>query len=322
MRLKLLSRKLATTKALTSVFRNATAKDVDMFTRRAVADGVPIGPYDYPCAFAFDPKGFFVYEIDNELVNHICATRYPNHHSHIGGTIVTEKFRGKGYYKLGVQAMMEACDQKYTVGGDVIPQLKDTLISRYESKVWWDTYIAKLSLHKIAANLATLTVPEDLLVKSIRSIQLEDLLEYDRLVFGTDRRVFLEKWINAPGSFGWTALNVKRDEIVGYAVIRQIIRGGGTEIGMAVAPLYSDDVHIAKCLLKTAAEYCLANDAVPKTELEMFHPVGDNCGENASSLMKELEAELTFFYHRIYTKGIPLGRQTKKIYGIASPTFD
>ena len=322
MRLKLLSRKLATTKALTSVFRNATAKDVDMFTRRTVADSVPIGPYDYTCGFAFDPKGFLVYEIDNELVNHICATRYPNHHSHIGGTIVTEKFRGKGYFKLSTQAMMEACDQNYTVGGDIIPLLKDTLIRRYGFKIWWDTYIAKFSLHKIVAKLATLTVPEDVLVKSIRSIQLEKPLEYDRLVFGTDRRVFLEKWISTPGSFGWAALNAKSDKIVGYTVLKQAIRGGGTEIGMAMAPLYSDDVHIAKCLLKTAAEYCLTNDAVPKTELEMFHPVGDDCGENAPSLMKELEAELTFFTHRIYTKGIPLGRQTKKIYGIASPTFD
>ena len=267
MRLKLLTRKLATTKVLTSVFRNATAKDVDMFTRRTVSDGGQIGPYDYPCGFAFDPKGFLVHEIDNELVTHACATRYPKNHSHIGGIIVTEKYRRMGYYKLSAQAIMEFCDQNYTVGCDTTPHMKDTLISRYGFKTWWDIYIAKFSLHKIAAKLATLTVPEDVLVKSIRSIQLEKLLEYDRLVFGTDRQVFLEKWINAPGSFGWAALNVKSDKIVGYTVLKQVIRGGGTEIGMAVAPLYSDDAHIAKCLLKTAAEYCLANDAVPNFTL-------------------------------------------------------
>ena len=91
---------------------------------------------------------------------------------------------------------------------------------------------------------------------------------------------------------------------------------------MAIAPLYSDDPHIAKCLLKTAAERCLANEAVPKTKLEMVHPVGDICGEGAPLLMKELESELIHIAVRVYTKGVPLGRQTKKIYGIASPTFD
>ena len=85
---------------------------------------------------------------------------------------------------------------------------------------------------------------------------------------------------------------------------------------------YLDGPHIAKCLLKTAAEYCLANEAIPKTKLEMVHPVGDICGEGAPLLMKELEAEMIRITSRMYTKGIPSGRQTKKIYGIASPAFD
>ena len=135
MRLKLLTRKLATTKVLTSVFRNATAKDVHMFTRRTVADGRQIGPYDYPCAFAFDPKGFLVYEIDNELVTHACATRYPKNHSHAGGIIVTEKYRRMGYYKLSAQAIMELCDQNYTVGCDTIPHMKDDRLEINQSEM-------------------------------------------------------------------------------------------------------------------------------------------------------------------------------------------
>ena len=37
--------------------------------------------------------------------------------------------------------------------------------------------------------------------------------------------------------------------------------------------------------------------------------------------MKELEAELTLLGYRMYTKGIPPGRQMKKIYGVACPMF-
>jgi hypothetical protein len=70
--------------------------------------------------------------------------------------------------------------------------------------------------------------------------------------------------------------------LVGYSILRPVIRGGGTELGLAMAPLFADNVDIAMLLLKTAAENCLANEAIPKTKLELFHPVGDDCGEESS----------------------------------------
>ena len=39
----------------------------------------------------------------------------------------------------------------------------------------------------------------------------------------------------------------------------------------------------------------------PKTKLQIFHPVGDNCGEDSSQLMRELEAELTHIAFRMHT---------------------
>lgn len=185
----------------------------------------------------------------------------------------------------------------------------------------WDTFAVSFSMQTIAKKLATMTFPIGILVKSLHKVNFEKFLEYDRSVFGTDRQVFMEKWVSAPGSFGYVAVNGD-DKIVGYTILKQAVRGAGTEIGLAIAPFYSDDPHIAKCLLKTIAECCLANDAVPKTKLELVHPVGDICGEGAPLLMKELEAEMIRITSRTYTKGIPSGRQTKKIYGIASPTFD
>ena len=128
----------------------------------------------------------------------------------------------------------------------------------------------------------------------------------------------MTRWINVPGSLGWAAVHEKSYTVVGYSVIKQVISGGETETSLAMAPLYADNVEIAKSLLKTAAENCLVNEAVPKTKLEIFHPVGDNCGEGAAELMDELEAELTHIAYRMYTKGIPPGRQMKQIYGIAS----
>ena len=59
-----------------------------------------------------------MHTVDEEMVNHITAMRYPNSHSHLGGSIVTEKFRGNGYYTLDLQNAIECCDPRYTIGGD------------------------------------------------------------------------------------------------------------------------------------------------------------------------------------------------------------
>ena len=94
------------------------------------------------------------------------------------------------------------------------------------------------------------------------------------------------------------------------------------EIGLAMAPLFADNVHnIAKVLIKTAAEKCLAKNAVPIIYIQRF-TVGKSCGAGSSELIEELEAELTHIAFRMYSKGIPPGRKVGRIFGIASPSFD
>ena len=310
----------SSTNNLGPVIRNATIKDVDTVTRRAIKEGWHVGPYDYQCAFDFDPKGMLMCELDGELVSHVKATRYPGNHSHVGLIITTDKYRKQGYYQLMSLKILDACDKDYTVGVEAGSETAG-LLKRMGGKNEWKSYIATLRSEKVTQNLAEMKHPSDVSgVKSIHRVNLEKLLEYDCHVFGTGRQIFMERWINAPGTFGFAV--EKSDDLAGYIVIKQVIRGGGTEIGLSVAPFYADNAEIAKLLLKTTAEYCLSNEAVPKTTLEMYHPVGDNCGQDAPQLMNELEAELTHIGYRMYNKGIPPGRQLKKIYGITSPSFD
>ena len=84
--------------------------------------------YDYPNAFAFDPKGFFVSEIDGKVVCHVSAITYPNHHSYImGGLLIAEQHRGNGYgQKIGAIAY-DFLDKKYTIGFDSDSTLKSNL---------------------------------------------------------------------------------------------------------------------------------------------------------------------------------------------------
>ena len=66
------------------IIRRSSAKELEFATREAVKAGRSIGPYDYPNAFAFDPKGFFVGEINGKIACHSSAVTYPNHHSFFG----------------------------------------------------------------------------------------------------------------------------------------------------------------------------------------------------------------------------------------------
>ena len=302
------------------IHRKATAKDVGILTHRAVAEDWHVGLHDFSCAYEFDPNGFFVGEIDGEVASHIAVIRYPNHSSFLSAIIVDKKFRGKGIATEDTYLCLGVCDKTYTIGGD----FGDSLYSLGEKlgfKTAWNSYHAAISLEKIVTSLRKTTFPSSVAVKSIRDVKMEKVLKYDQHVFGTARHKFISKWISAPGNFGWAAVNEKNGDVLGYAVIRQVIRAG-LDIGLAMAPLFANNAHIAKYLLKTAAEYCLANEAMPDTKLELFHPVGDNCGEDAPQIMSELEAELTHVDYRMYSKGVPSGRQVKKIYGIASLSFD
>ena len=305
------------------VLRGASAKEVEVISRRAITEGWNIGSYDFRCAYVFNPKGFYMCEVDGQVVGHIIATTYPNHHSHVGGLIITEEYRKRGLGKRIAFTVLDALKKSSTtIGGDAIPVLR----SMYESlgyQTVWNTYTAMLNLDMIVKNVNETDLPIGITAKPVDSKNLDKLLVYDISVFGTQRQMFLEKWISAPGSFGLAAVDEKSDDIVGYAVLRQVIRDGGSEVGMAMAPLFADNVSIAKLLLRAAALECIANKAVPKTKLQLSHPVGDNCGAHAPQLMKQLEAELSLDAHRIYYNGhIPSGRQPEKIYGITSTTFD
>ena len=312
------ARKFGTSSKL--VVRQATLRDADIITRRTVHEGWHIGPYDFRHYISFDPESFFIGEIGGEIAAHFGIIKFPNHYSG-GGLIITDKYRRMGIASRCYSLTLSVCsDKSLTVGGDgsfeAMPILESLGFRRY-----WDTYGVKLSFEKVA-KIITSTERFDSFVKPLNEVDLNKLLLYDQCVFGTERNDLMQRWINTPGSFGWAAIDKITNDITGYTVLKQAIRGGGTEIGMAMAPLYADNADVVKLLIKCAADECLKNPAIPKTKLEIVHPVGDSCGEEAAELMSELDAELIHIACRVYTNGVSPGRQMRKIYGIVSPTCD
>lgn len=111
-------------------------------------------------------------------------------------------------------------------------------------------------------------------------------------------------------------------DVVGYTLVKQVISEAGAKIGLIMAPLYADGDIVARTLLKVAAETYLATDAVEGSSFELFYSDGGSYGDDASRLIKELEANTVYLGQRMYTKGAPPGRQISKMYGIFSTAFD
>ena len=303
------------------VVRGASAADLKFPTRFAVQNSWrPFGPGDLYCAYNFDPSGFFVGELDGEIISHIMAVKYPGHSTHIGSFMVEKEHRGKKYGEQTWDFAWKTLDHRCTIGLDALSYMIPKF-QAYGFHTVWENSIALLSFENIIKVLGNPDLPSGFAMKPIRTVDFEKLVEYDASVFGALRHKLVEKWINIPGSLGWAALD-GNGNIFGYTVIRPIILGGGTELGLNMASLYAENDQVASALLTVAAEACITNEAISATKFLLIHAHGSEHGQHASQLFAKVEAEHSPFATRMYTKGIPQGIQLTKIYGITHPTFD
>ena len=93
------------------------------------------------------------------------------------------------------------------------------------------------------------------------------------------------------GSFECVAVNEKTEDIIGYAIIKQVIG----ELAQKFVWLYADIVETVNFLV---------NKALHDSKMELFHPVGDNCysGSDAPQPMNSVDAEFLHDAYRMYAK--------------------
>ena len=300
--------------------RNAKPEDLTFSTHFAITNNWRFGPHDLSCAYDFDPSGFFVGELDGKVISHVNMTKYPGHSAFIGSFMCQEEHRGKGYGKKTWESAWNTLDQTCNIGLEALHHM----ITKYETfgfRVAWETPLAFLDFNKVLKNLDDSEIPSGVSVVPIKTADKEKVILYDASVFGTSRGVMMERWLNIPGSLGWVALSNK-NEVIGFNVVRPTIIGKGTEFALTMAPFSADSYDIAKALLKTAAKECLANDAIPVNNFEMYFTSGGEAGPQASRLVAEVGATTAPFSKRMYTKGVPQERQVTKVYGIIHPAFD
>ena len=210
--------------------RQMLRSELDLIIDWAAVEGWNPGIYDAECFYQADQCGFFVGELNNELVASISAVAYSKHFAVLGFYIVKPQFRGRGFGMKMWRAAMAYLGTERNISLDgVLAQQENYQKSGFQIAYRHIRYEAKGG-----------GVVRDGIVE-LKTVPFEKLVAYDQQLFPAERKQFLRLWIKQPNS---AALGVVREgHIVGYGVVRQ------SHTGFRIGPLNADDEQIAEQLL-------------------------------------------------------------------------
>ena len=210
--------------------RPMNRSELDLVIDWAAAEGWNPGTYDAECFYQADPCGFFVGELNNELVASISAVAYSKHFAVLGFYIVKPQFRGRGFGMKMWRAAMAYLGTECNIALDGVPAQQQN----YQKSGFQIAY-RHIRYEAIGGGVAPDGTVE------LKTVPFEKLVAYDQEFFPAERKQFLRLWIKQPNS---AALGVVREgHIVGYGVVRQ------SDTGFRIGPLNADDEQIAEQLL-------------------------------------------------------------------------
>lgn len=204
--------------------------ELDLVIGWAASEGWNPGSFDADCFFKADETGFFVGELDGEIVASISAIVYSESYAFIGFYIVKPQFRGSGYGMKVWNAAVAYLGTVRNVGLDGVTSQQ----RNYEKSGFRIAY-NHIRYEAVGGGVA----PDGIL--DLKAVPFEAIVAYDRELFPAERREFMRLWISQPNSAAFGAM---RDGIItGFGVIRQ------SHTGYRIGPLNANDENIAEQLL-------------------------------------------------------------------------
>lgn len=215
-------------------------KDLEMVMNWCKEEEWNVGKYDAAAYYTLDPKGHFLFLLDEQPVGAISIVRYSSQLLAIGPFIVKKEYRNKGYGAQIWQHAIELLENNSNASACLysVP----TQISRYASsgfkkdfhiQRWQKSFVKKTSnVEKTTEGL-----------KQINSISIESIIEYDQSIFPASRKKLLAKFIQNEHIVGFASTD-DNGKITGFGLIRPCIQG------YRIGPLYADHIENAQKLFQ------------------------------------------------------------------------
>jgi hypothetical protein len=271
--------------------RRMTKEDLVMVLNWATLGGAEPGIYDLETIYNSDPEGFFVAEIDNQLVGSSSSVRYGDDFGFFGYWIVLPEFRNK---KIGYKLIKQSMDYfgNRNVGLDGVQEQMNNF-----EKSGFKTAFKNIRFSGVVTDLG----PIPYKTIDLRNFDFPELLAYDSVMFGVPRSKFLKMWIDQPES---KALGiVENGKIRGYGVLRPCPNS------YKIGPLFADNYEIAESLFNSLV------DGIENVPIIMDIPEPN---KDALKLAKTYGLNKYFELTRMYT-GEPLKLPLNRIFAITTP---
>lgn len=271
------------------VIRNLRPEETGIAALWAAAEGWNPGLHDIECHYAVDPDGWFAAEYDGSVIGIVQFSNYDENYSFGGFLAVRPEFRNRGAGDMLLKAGLLHTGKR-VCGADGVFEMQETYARKYGFLFAYRNIRFEGEVRGV--------LNHDFL--KAEKIPFEKILEYDTRHFFTQRRTFLEKWINQKEST--CLVSLKEDCITGYGMIRRCVAGH------KIGPLFADTKEIAEELFLALCGY---------TGSGPVYLDAPECNESAVLIAKKYNMKEVFGTARMYTVKIPK-LPLENIYGVTS----
>lgn len=212
-----------------------TPEDAKLAISWAESEGWNPGLNDAANYYIADPDGFLIGKLNGVPISCISVIRYSNNFNFIGLYIVHPNYRKQGFGWKTWQAALNLIPNQPAALAAVLEQVKT-----YEKSGFKPSHSDLRYQGIIQGKLEPQVV-------DLKTINFEQLCQYDCQYFPSQRSQFLQHWINQPNSQGYAILRDK--EILGYGVIRKAVEG------WKLAPLFAESKEVAEKIFLALASY-------------------------------------------------------------------
>lgn len=268
--------------------------ELDVALKWAREEGWNPGVADADAFYAMDPTGFFVGELDGEMVSCVSVVKSGDDRAFVGLFIVRPEFRGKGFGKATWNAALA------TSAGRAIGL--DGVVAQQPTYARWG-FVCHHRNVRYAGRPSDLPLSQHV-QRAVAVSDVNELVAYDTAIFGIVRDAFLRHWLDpaSPTRITFCWRDAPSAPVRGYGTVRRCADN------WRVGPLLADSADVAEALLAALA------DAVDGASIGIDVPADVDA---AVALAVRAGLTPTFETARMYF-GRPFAHQHHCVFGITT----